>query len=489
MKDSQIIRTYGKGFLEVKHGVKVLHVKGDAYDRGYQHGRLLAEEISFLIPEVLESAALVIAKTIDCSFKTAQEKMIIGKNSAEKYIPIEFLEEMRGITDGISSRGYPLSFEDVFLWNTMYDQWCLYAHPKYSSPNNLSDKNRIPSDIKTGSFLIKGAGCSSFSAWGDAVDGEDLIFGKNMDNLNLPGLLENRIMVVAKPSRGYGHAFITHPGMIGIDGGINEAGLCMMTQYNASTHETMHGCGIGIFTRLILSYAKKIKEAEDILKSFPRCTGIAYHVACDEQKYAAIIEASASQVCLRFPAPSQNILWTSNHSNCYPGWLHYTGYNYVQDQAPVYGMSDVSSIDKWQNSLRDYKNINLPAPSRFERYRELLNEFYGKLNPDIAIQILSDRYDPFTRNTRPKNKPSTSNNRLATICALYPDYTFTKEDSSKTFKAHISNLWSAVLMPSSGDIRLAIKDFPAQYGGYEHFNLHYELGRSCGIRELNAAKN
>jgi len=474
MSDSQIIRAHAEGFLEYKHGVKILHVQGEGYNRGYQHGLLLAEEISGLIPKALESTAFVIAKTIDCDLKTAHEKMIIGKNSAERYIPLEFLEEMRGIADGISSQGSPLSFEDILLWNTMYDQWCLYAHPNYSSPNNLSEKNRV-SDIKAGSFVIEGAGCSSFSAWGNATDGGNLIFGKNMDNLNLPGLLENRIMVVAKPSKGYGHTFITHPGMIGIDGGINEAGLCMMTQYNASIHETMHGCGIGIFTRLILSYAKKIEEAEHILKSFPRCTGIAYHVASAEQEYAAIIEASATQVCRRFPEPSQNILWTSNHSNCYPGWLNYTGYNYVQDQTSVYGMSDVSNIDKWQNSLRDYKNINLPAPSRFERYRELLNEFYGKLTPDTAIQILSDRYDPFTRETRSKNRPSTSNNLLATICALYPDYSFAEEDSSKTFKAHISNLWSAVFLPSTGDIRLAIKDFPAQHGGYERFNLHDEL--------------
>ncbi len=71
MRDSQIIRAHAEGFLEVKHGVKILHVKGGGYDRGYQHGLLLAEEISGLIPKVLEAAAFVIAKTIDCDFKTA----------------------------------------------------------------------------------------------------------------------------------------------------------------------------------------------------------------------------------------------------------------------------------------------------------------------------------------------------------------------------------------------------------------------------------
>ncbi|WP_274427950.1 hypothetical protein [Desulfosarcina sp. BuS5] len=37
---------------------------------------------------------------------------------------------------------------------------------------------------------------------------------------------------------------------------------------------------------------------------------------------------------------------------------------------------------------------------------------------------------------------------------------------------------SAVFLPSTGDIQLAIKNFPAQHGGYERFNLHDELYRS-----------
>ncbi len=38
-------------------------------------------------------------------------------------------------------------------------------------------------------------------------------------------------------------------------------------------------------------------------------------------------------------------------------------------------------------------------------------------------------------------------------------------------------MWSLVAYPETGDIWLAINDFPAQYGGYEHFNLKDLLGR------------
>ena len=41
-----------------------------------------------------------------------------------------------------------------------------------------------------------------------------LIFGKNMDNLNLPGILDNRILVFARPDKGIGHAFVTAAALV-----------------------------------------------------------------------------------------------------------------------------------------------------------------------------------------------------------------------------------------------------------------------------------
>jgi len=38
--NSTIIETSGEGFLEERDGLKILHVKGSAYEMGYQHGVL-----------------------------------------------------------------------------------------------------------------------------------------------------------------------------------------------------------------------------------------------------------------------------------------------------------------------------------------------------------------------------------------------------------------------------------------------------------------
>ncbi|MEN8251529.1 MAG: hypothetical protein ABFS32_21570, partial [Bacteroidota bacterium] len=43
---SEIIKTYDKGFYEIKeNGLKVLHLAGTGYERGYQYGIMLKDEI------------------------------------------------------------------------------------------------------------------------------------------------------------------------------------------------------------------------------------------------------------------------------------------------------------------------------------------------------------------------------------------------------------------------------------------------------------
>jgi hypothetical protein len=222
---------------------------------------------------------------------------------------------------------------------------------------------------------------------------------------------------------------------------------------------------------LLLTHAGTLDEAIRIFREHPGCAGIAYHVADAEARKAAVVETSSERVSIRYPMSDVKSLWQTNHSNCYPGWMGYSGYNMVADQAPVNELKDISTVEAWQNSLKDPYNFYVQAPSRFERYRQLIHEHYGRITPEIAMNILSDRCDPYTRMTRPLDLPSWTNNILCTICALYPDFTYHAEGPAGTFRAHIANMWSMVAYPETGDFWLAAKGFPAQYGGYEHFNL------------------
>ncbi|HOP64992.1 MAG TPA: C45 family autoproteolytic acyltransferase/hydrolase [Spirochaetota bacterium] len=472
----KILKKHDKARLKIRNNLKLLRIEGPPHERGFQHGKILASEINELITVTLDAAAAVIAKTIHCPFIEAKERMRIGAETAFPFIPDELKEEMRGIADGVSSSGFPeINFEKIILWNTMYDQWCIYAHPKHWNPYQPEEKSEYKGG-RPGSFVLGGCGCSSFSAWGESAGADgSLIFGKNMDNLSLPGILENRLILIIKPDEGNSHACMTHPGMVGIDGGFNDKGISMMTQYNPSIHETMEGCGIGILSRTVLKNASTIDEAYNVFMTHPRCTGIAYHVADAKSNNAAIIEVSSEKVTRRTPENGESRLWTTNHSNSYPGWTGYEGYNMINDQALVYELDAVNTIENWQTSLKDPDNLYVAAPSRFERYRTLLDEYKGNINPDTAVQILCDRFDPYTGKEREKYSPSISNNILATICALYPEDTFFEDEPARSFKAHTANLWSWIIYPGKGDFRVAAETFPAQYGGYVSFNLFDEL--------------
>lgn len=468
MKHEETIK---KSSFGEHNGVKILQVKGKPYELGYQHGYYLAEKISLMINNTLLATAGYISEQTGWDLDVSDQMMWKGMQLAEPNFPDFLKEEMQGIVDGTQAAGVNISLEQIMLWNTNYDQWCIYSHPHHWTPEGA------PLSKNAGSMPPAGGGCSSFCAWDEWAGGDGkLIFGKDEDNFNMPEQLENRMLVVADPDDGLGHCFLTYPGMVGLDGGFNEYGFEMMTQLNSMQHETMAGCGIAVFTRLLLTYAKRVEDAIDIFNKYPRCAGIAYHVADSRNKKAAVVETSSENVCVRYPEEGIKALWQSNHSNCYPGWMGYAGYNMVNDQKPVNELTDVNTIENWQNSLRDPKNLYVQAPSRFERYRELISQYKGSINLENAQKILTDLYDPYTEKERQKWEPSISNNILCTICALYPNMDFTAKPPVGKFKAHIANMWSLIAYPETGDFWLAINDFPAQYGGYEYFNLNSLLG-------------
>ena len=389
-----------KAYFEEIKGVNVLHIKGKPYEMGYQHGYLLADKIDLMINRILLANTAYVASQIGLNLEKAEGILWMGQKAAESFLPPEFKEEMVGIADGVKDTGVNITLEEILLWNTNYDQWCMYCHPGYWQNDNQTENYAKFQPLNA--IKPVGGGCSSFSAWGEWVGGDGkLIFGKNEDNFNMPEQLPNRMLVIASPEDGIGHAFLTYPGMIGLDGGINVDGIAMMTQLNSMQHKTIKGCSIAIFTRLLLTYTRTLDDMVEIFKKHPRCAGIAYYVVDAKAKKAVVVETSSNKVCCRYPIQNIEALWQTNHSNCYPGWMGYSGYNMVADQVLVNQLKDISTIENWQNSLKDPYNFYVQAPSRFERYQQLLHEYYGDITVDL-LKILRDCYDPYTRLARDK---------------------------------------------------------------------------------------
>src|SRR5476651_1669372 len=97
--DPTSVQRYGPAYRFPQAGWIVLHIEGQPYERGYQHGRLMAPEIAgylrcfaaMLGPKAPTEAWQNTRRLVNALFVRRFEK--------------EFLEEMKGIADGATAAG------------------------------------------------------------------------------------------------------------------------------------------------------------------------------------------------------------------------------------------------------------------------------------------------------------------------------------------------------------------------------------------------
>ncbi len=111
------VTTYGPAYRYPVGGWIYLHVEGQPYERGYQHGHLMAKEI----PQYMERCAAELDpkgknKSWNLARTTATALFLHGFDQ-------EILAEMKGIADGASDagarwEGRPIDLTDIVVVNT-----------------------------------------------------------------------------------------------------------------------------------------------------------------------------------------------------------------------------------------------------------------------------------------------------------------------------------------------------------------------------------
>ena len=112
---------YGNGYCFKKNGWVYLHIEGNPYERGFQHGFLLAREI--------EKALNAIKHYV--RFTTGMDFQFFAINAERMTKPFlrkssELGEEIRGIVEGAEKAGVSTSYAEIVGWNDfleLYDFW------------------------------------------------------------------------------------------------------------------------------------------------------------------------------------------------------------------------------------------------------------------------------------------------------------------------------------------------------------------------------
>lgn len=188
-----------------RHGWIYLHVEGEAKDRGFQHGYLLAREID---------EGLRVTKAC-WGYATAMSWPWLVQRAAQMFVPHidgENLAELQGIADGMTAAGHPASRDELIAYNGIIEL------TSYWWPTELKK-------IKDGPGPAVRDSCSSFIATGSMTKDGNIVLGHNtmMDyNDVFPNVIEDIV-----PTRGHRILWQTEPGWIhsGTDFFITDAGL------------------------------------------------------------------------------------------------------------------------------------------------------------------------------------------------------------------------------------------------------------------------
>jgi hypothetical protein len=252
------VRTFGPAYRYPAAGWIYLHIEGKPYERGYQHGYLMAKEL----PEYLTRCAIELAgKAEDHSWDayrtTADALFLRGFNR-------EILEEMRGIADGANAGGAKflgrkLDLKDIVVANTTVELAELQAAMPMT-PTGLEGIHFNPPD-----YAIKHSPaidhCSAFAATGPATrDGKMIIGHVTWWSQTLSE--QTNVMLDIKPETGHRMLIQSYPGGIesGTDWYQNDAGVVLTETTIDQTPFNIHGTPVAFRARMAIQYGGNIDE-------------------------------------------------------------------------------------------------------------------------------------------------------------------------------------------------------------------------------------
>ncbi len=182
------------GRLERHAGLRVLRLSGSPAERGYAHGFLLADDIAVMMR--LEFAARVASRPALLDQARAALPRLIE-------YPEDIDAELDGLWRGVCARAVDLQMPSL---GRAFDETDL----------------RVANALDVFGLM----GCSSFTAWGDQVEGGGVLTARNFDwPLTGAHMLEHTLLIVQDHEDGRAVASVAWPGYVGTVTGVSADGV------------------------------------------------------------------------------------------------------------------------------------------------------------------------------------------------------------------------------------------------------------------------
>ncbi|MDG2614680.1 C45 family autoproteolytic acyltransferase/hydrolase [Thermoleptolyngbya sichuanensis XZ-Cy5] len=325
--------------------IKVVWLAGTPYDMGYQHGTLLHNEIASIGERPLRIARL------------AGVGLGLGRLAKNRAFP-ELLEECRGMADAASDIGIDMDVCTMMSYADVFQEILGYTLPRE----------------------LFWEGCNQFVATNAATKDGHLYHGSSVDNNEKPVdyVVYNPILFIRQPLDGLPHVFVTYPGVIWPNSGVNVAGISLGL-------DTAHAADITELSRegrsnvqimgQILKTATSFAEARSLMETQPRVRGNIIMITDGKSREAGVFEFTGRHLGVR-PLQDNGVLYATNH----------------------FVLPEMFE--------RQPLPIDLSSDLRFRRLGQLLepdgiSSRYGEIDPTVVAEILRDRTHPITLEASP----------------------------------------------------------------------------------------
>ncbi|HTB17021.1 MAG TPA: C45 family autoproteolytic acyltransferase/hydrolase, partial [Bryobacteraceae bacterium] len=260
------VTTYGPAYRYPVGGWIYVHIEGQPYERGYQHGHLMAKEI----PQYMERCAAELDpkgknKSWNLARTTVTALFMHGFDQ-------EILAEMKGIADGASDagarwEGRPIDLTDIVVLNTTVELSDLSAALNVT-PNGLQGLRMIAPNYVNRKRGAAPDHCSAFAATGAATrDGRMVIGHTTWWPLTLAE--QTNVMLDIKPASGHRILMQSYPGGIesGTDWYQNDAGVVLTETTINQSPFNMNGTPIAYRARKAIQYGDNIDKVVEYLST------------------------------------------------------------------------------------------------------------------------------------------------------------------------------------------------------------------------------
>jgi hypothetical protein len=339
------------GFSYEKNGWTYISIYGTPKERGYAHGCLCAKQfkeiqkmLEFFIQESYGESWDFFIKKINDDFKS-----ITQTNFSELY------EEMLGITEGCNANGTATTIDEIIAWNFYYSIPYWYSSVSSSSgAREGGSKDRCSAFIAVGDWTQDGKIVVSHNSFCDFVDGQysNVILDLNPEK-------GNRFMMQTCPCWVWSGSdfFVTSKGIVG-----TETTIGGFDKYSKKWP-------IGYRIRKAMQYGNTLDDYVEILLK---------ENSGDYANSWLFGDTNTNEIMrLELGLEYHNVERTKNG--------FFIGFNAPYD----------SKIRNIECSTSGFYDIRRHQGARKVRLSDLMDKYKGKLNIELAKQIISDHYDVY----------------------------------------------------------------------------------------------